>query len=209
MLAQAISSGLISRGANPNRVLAKGSPIYTSFIAYFADDVSGNCSKSWNKHMNAYITHQNLPRKLLQHEQHNHFASTSQHASASEQFEPVKKIIEFVDYLSQSYLTLSDEGSRRSRKEPIHVYNASTREEALIRLAVLFGPSDNPMASEMCGHIGDKGNYPCRKCGVGDSRKQKEENPGFEALFSPQSPRSAASVCSSIDAPQIPIYLVS
>jgi hypothetical protein len=46
---------------NPERALADGDPIYTSFIDIFVDDVSGNWSKSWNKHWNIYITHQNLP----------------------------------------------------------------------------------------------------------------------------------------------------
>lgn len=46
--------------------------------------------------MNAYITHVNLPQKLLQHEHSIHFVSTSQHASAVEQFGPVHDIIQYV-----------------------------------------------------------------------------------------------------------------
>ncbi|KAK7012526.1 hypothetical protein R3P38DRAFT_3588421 [Favolaschia claudopus] len=154
------NAGHHSRMPNPKRKIAAGRPLYSSFVNYFADDVSGNRSKSWNKHWNAYLTHQNLPRRILQQEFHVHFVSTSPHASVAEQF--------------------------REFKAALDIYcNA--------------GPSDNPMQSEICSHIGGKGNCFCRKCRVGGSQKDKATDDGYHALFEAGMPRTKEYILSELE----------
>ncbi|KAJ7221530.1 hypothetical protein GGX14DRAFT_559018 [Mycena pura] len=176
----AAEAGYPHQMPNPDRAVANGRPFYTSFINYFSDDVSGNRSKSWNKHWNAYFTHVNLPRKLLQQEAHIHFLSTSQHATVGEQFCEVKKIIE------------------GTYTDPIPVKDPKTNEEALVRLAVNADSSDNPMQSEQCSHIGSQGNFPCRKCIVGGPQVDKQTNAGYYAFFSEGTPRSKDYVLNTV-----------
>ena len=96
----ALKSNLCTQMPNPLRIVADGIPLYTSFINLFCDNVSGNHSKSYNKHYNCYATHQNLPRHVLNQEFHIHFVLMSPYASTAEQMEGIKSMIEFVSTLS-------------------------------------------------------------------------------------------------------------
>ncbi|KAF7320691.1 hypothetical protein HMN09_00154300 [Mycena chlorophos] len=52
------------RMPNPKRAKAAKRPYYVSQIIFFNDDVSGNRSKSWNKHWVEYLTHASLPQQF-------------------------------------------------------------------------------------------------------------------------------------------------
>ncbi|KAJ6503828.1 hypothetical protein C8R45DRAFT_861398 [Mycena sanguinolenta] len=162
---------------NPKQDIAGGDPLYTSFVDYFGDDVLGNRTKSWNKHWNAYMTHR---RKLLQQEFHTHFISTSPNASISEQFREFKSAVE------------------STHTEPVRVRDElgnSTR----FCIHMNSGPSDNPMQSEVAGHIGAKGNHPCRKCEVGGTQQEKTTNEGFHALFEAGIPRTKEKIIAELE----------
>ncbi|KAI0368156.1 hypothetical protein BV20DRAFT_948572, partial [Pilatotrama ljubarskyi] len=165
---------------NPLRETAEGDPLYSSFVNHFIDDVSGNRSKSWNKHINTYMTHANLPRKILQQEAHIHFVSTSPHATAAEQACDFKRVI------------------TATHHSPVRTVDAVTGRSTRFRIFVHAEPSDNPMQSELSGHIGGNGNHFCRKCEAGGTTAFKSTDEGFHSLFSPGQPRSKESVLAAI-----------
>ncbi len=59
-------------------------------VPIWCDDVSGNKSKQFNKHMNLYMVNSNLPGQLLQQEYLVKFVSTSPNASAPEQWSAIR-----------------------------------------------------------------------------------------------------------------------
>ncbi|XP_006456915.1 hypothetical protein AGABI2DRAFT_47559, partial [Agaricus bisporus var. bisporus H97] len=179
--AETIAAGHPQRMPNPDRALADGDELYTSFIDIFGDDVSGNQSKSWNKHWNVYITHRNLPQKMLQQQYNVHFVSTSQHASVSEQFHGIYERI------------------RSTHDHPVKIKQRPGR-DIQIRLRPFCGPGDNPSQSEITGHIGGNGNHPCRKCHVGGTQKDKETLEGFRRFFEPGIPRSSTENIACLEA---------
>lgn len=172
---------------NVLRDLAQGEPLYSSFVDLWADDVSANRTKAWNKHENVCIVHSNIPRKLNQQEFHVHFVSSSPNATATEQFCALKAAVEYVyiDYNPRIYI---NETFRRTHAEPLRVPDPF-RPSQFCRLRIFAASilSDNPMQSTECSHIGGNGSFDCRKCMRGGSELVRVSKDGYHKLFEVQS----------------------
>ncbi|KAJ7229581.1 hypothetical protein B0H12DRAFT_1029956 [Mycena haematopus] len=125
-------------------------------VSPWADDVSGNKSKQYNKHMNMYTGNGCLSGQLLQQEFHVHYISSSPHASSAEQFAA------FRDHV------------KSTETKPVKAYNAATKRKCRCILRVPGLPADNPQQSEEASHMGSNANHPCRKCHWGGTTKEKE-----------------------------------
>jgi hypothetical protein len=80
---------------NDLRVLANDEELYVVMLPLWCDDVSGNRSKQYNKHINMYMANSNLPGHLLQQEYFVRFVSTSPNATSPEQFSAVMDDIKY------------------------------------------------------------------------------------------------------------------
>ncbi|KAF7344340.1 hypothetical protein MSAN_01915000 [Mycena sanguinolenta] len=82
-----VDPGTVSEMPNPMRQLVDDDEdLYVVMVSPWADNVSGNKSKQYNKHMNMYTGNGCLPGRLLQQEYNIHYISTSPHESSAEQF---------------------------------------------------------------------------------------------------------------------------
>ena len=83
---------------------------------------------------------------------------------------------------------------RSTHKKPVKVRHGTSGVQIRFKIYANCGPGDNPAQSDVCSHIGGKGNHPCRKCLVGGPQKVKETDIGFHSLFE-VSNKSAFSLC--------------
>ncbi|KAJ7691617.1 hypothetical protein B0H17DRAFT_1159782 [Mycena rosella] len=79
---------------NPLREVTVGDDLYVVMVPMWADNVSGNKTKQYNKHMNMYMANLNLPGQLLQQEYFVRFVSTSPDAGSPEQFSAIKEQVQ-------------------------------------------------------------------------------------------------------------------
>ncbi|THU77701.1 hypothetical protein K435DRAFT_701826 [Dendrothele bispora CBS 962.96] len=159
---------------NPKRdLVGKDEDLYVVMIPIWADDVSGNKSKQYNKHINLYMENSNLPARLLQQEYFVNFLSTSPNASSPEQFSEIRNIV------------------NETQTNPIRCFNADTQRTCRVILRVPSLPADNPQQSEEASHIGGNGNKYCRRCDAGGSYQVTGSEDGYHALFSTGAIRSA------------------
>ncbi|KAF8874151.1 hypothetical protein CPB84DRAFT_1690343 [Gymnopilus junonius] len=158
---------------NPLCKIAKDKDLFVIMMPLWCDDVSGNKSKQYNKHINMYAVNGNLPGRLLQQEYFIQYVSASPHATAPEQFVTLKERI------------------NKTHMEPIECYNASTGREACVMIHVPGLPADNPQQSEEASHMGGNANLKCRRCGVGGPHDHTESDEGYHSLHFTGVARSA------------------
>ncbi|KAJ7801161.1 hypothetical protein B0H14DRAFT_3783975 [Mycena olivaceomarginata] len=138
------------------KLVGKDEDLFVVMASPWADDVSGNKLKQYNKHMNMYTGNGCLPGRLLQQEYHVHYVSTSPHASSAEQFAAFRDQV------------------RSTEKKPVRCYNAATNRVSRFIIRAPGLPADNPQQSEEASHMGSNANYPCRKCHWGGTQVEKE-----------------------------------
>lgn len=79
---------------HPLRAIAGSRPVYSIPIILFMDDVSGNVTKQWNKHISTYISNGTLSREVLNAEYSVRFVMTSKHADPSELMQGIREDLE-------------------------------------------------------------------------------------------------------------------
>ncbi|KAJ8503094.1 hypothetical protein ONZ45_g11160 [Pleurotus djamor] len=162
---------------NPLRKKSK-LPMFRIRVMPWCDDVSGNVSKQYNPHTNAYIQNVNIPHKKLSQEYYVRFVATSPHASASE----------IVSGFSEDF-----------DNDIWHpAYDCELEQDILFQIIPHILPADNPQQAELSSHIGLKGNYFCRRDSVGGSSQEKESTEGYNTLFQPGAERHPGNTVESI-----------
>ncbi|KAJ7183079.1 hypothetical protein B0H12DRAFT_1040514, partial [Mycena haematopus] len=152
--------------------------LYVVMVSPWADDVSGNKSKQYNKHMNMYTGNGCLPGRLLQQEFN---ISTSPHASSAEQFAT------FRDHVNST------------EKNPLKCYNAATKRRCRCILRTPGLPADNPQQSEESCHMGSNANFPCRKCKWGGTTVEKESDTLYHQCHLAGVARTAQEIRENLD----------
>ncbi|KAH6905394.1 hypothetical protein BKA70DRAFT_1387014 [Coprinopsis sp. MPI-PUGE-AT-0042] len=161
---------------NKLRELAGDEDLYVVMVPLWCDDVSGNKSKQYNKHMNIYMANSNLPGRLLQQEYFVRFVSTSPHATSPEQFAALKAQV------------------RSTETDPIRCFNAKTQRPCRVILRVPALPADNPQQAEEASHTGGNCHRLCRKCKAGGPPAITESDEGYHTLFKSGDLRSVSYV---------------
>jgi hypothetical protein len=110
-------NGLVPPMPNPLwKLVDEDEDLVVVMVSPWADNVSGNRSKQYNKHMNMYTGNGCLPGRLLQQEYHVHFICSSPHASSAEQFAAFRDDV------------------KATEKKPVKCFNAATQRKTAIIL---------------------------------------------------------------------------
>jgi hypothetical protein len=175
-------SSLVSPMPNKMRELVdEDEDLVVVMVTPWADDVSGNKSKQYNKHMNMYAQNSCLPGRLLQQEFHVHYVSASPHASSAEQFAAFRDQV------------------KSTETKPVRSFNAHTNRKCRVILRAPGLPADNPQQSEEACHMGGNANHPCRKCHWGGTKKDKETHQVYHDCHEPGLARNATEIRTELD----------
>ncbi|KAH9821264.1 hypothetical protein DFH28DRAFT_1079308 [Melampsora americana] len=132
---------------NPWRAKADGKIIRHMPLVLYCDDLSGNISKRWNKHIAYYFTLAGLPPKLANQEYNCHFLTTSNTAGALELGDPL--VDEINDISTNGFVA----------------YDHQLETEVLVMTVVLCHLGDSPMHAEITNTLNPSSSLsPCRIC---------------------------------------------
>ncbi|KZT58588.1 hypothetical protein CALCODRAFT_432368 [Calocera cornea HHB12733] len=168
----------------PNRwrLLSQGRRVVAVPLMMWADDVSGNNSKKFNKHNIMCASNLSRPRKQLEEEHNIMFLGATKTAL------PVE--------MAGGYMTMLDELFSKGGI----AFDPSTREELCFFAWPAIFAGDNPLQSELCSHRGPGANALCRICLVYGTQAEKRSEEGFARLFEIGTPRTPKETLQSIDA---------
>ncbi|KAI0688439.1 hypothetical protein BC835DRAFT_1408072 [Cytidiella melzeri] len=155
--------------------------VYAVPIIVFMDDVSGNVSKQWNKHIVVYASNGNLSQEMIEKEFCTCFITSSPHASPTELMRAVRESISI------------------AAETGVSAWDCRDEEEVLLLPHSGFFAGDNPMQAEECSHAGLACNFLYRTCEVGGTKAMKSSLEGYLALFKSgriRTPQSALSMLS-------------
>jgi len=96
----------VPKVGNRWRALAAGARVVSLPLWLYCDDVSGNQSKKWNKHLSFLISLAGLPREHFQQEYNVHFLCTSNLAPALEMMDKIVEQLEYVMFFTRSLMHL-------------------------------------------------------------------------------------------------------
>ncbi|KAE8182436.1 hypothetical protein CF335_g8626, partial [Tilletia laevis] len=122
--------------------------------------------KKWNPHIQLSFQNAALASHELSRECNLHLFAVTDIAKSLELME------EFVKQLKDGLRT------------PVQVWDSLHRKMVLVRPFPLLVLADNPMASELCSHVGSGNNaHPCRICKYGGTNAFKSSVEGLKSMF--------------------------
>ncbi|KAL9939074.1 hypothetical protein V8E36_001887 [Tilletia maclaganii] len=165
---------------NPLRQISQGRMVYSIPLYIFMDDLSGNRSKRWNKHLACYVQSAAIEATSLGVDATIRVFAVSDKASAQEISEALVK--QLTDLHKQGTICWDSQ-----RQENVIVF---------AHIGVMI--ADNPMAAELASNIGMNGNYACRSCEAGGTTAERSTAAGMSSLTTPGRQRTVDSIKQSL-----------